>query len=859
MDNDKIPKKNTRTKRKHTAEQLRALNPETMGKSSLSPNTIPPEIRIIKGPAVNNLNSKSNDKNKNVEFPVAASGVKSTHRRPEFLSKNKSDKSKSLRNIETKSNESRSSSEDSDSSSNSRSTSPSISFSVSPITTPIITTSITSNSPSVSTTSISSAVSSGYSRGSSNGVTIIGERKETTEESRVSIQDVPMKSLQERGKPLKVNKSGPQMKSVNDLKHSLVCYDGTPIFIVPSDYHNVVAGSFGPGMYGLDTESDYHTGELRIVQVYNGTNVYIFAVSLLEISASNLFLKFLKSNDRVKVGVDIHGDKTKIETYIRKRKSQDKESDDFKYKFAMNGTIDLQCIARSFKEPCLSLDKLSEKYVSDFQGNPSEYGDYMFPTEKQYVYAGNDAVLSLKIYYPLISHNPCPRWLETNMGPLFIPDNDYQEFADFVVTSLISLGIKKISSLVNYICNSYGPWSSKYPNDIKQSKAREFLEKMFFEKALDVYSSANDLVLMSLPKEYSSPTMVSKESTSQEKSTSQKKSPKPETPQPQKQESSQKQELPKKTETKNGKNSEKKQEKKQEKEKKQEQEKIPVNKTTSKEFDALLKEVTEELSKTRKQIQTRNSNGSQRKSPQSKVDSQSKNGNGRKSPIKQSQEKILDDFNPFNALRFGPRDAPIPETIKSRTTAFWRKYFSSILDVTSNKTDIIDGLSSGDIDAVTSIIVKLDKIKGKNFALVISSIIARIDMTAADRLKAAQDKLQSHAIGDLQDPRKHLRTEINLSHFEKGVKRGKDSTGISDLLRDSGKDGMVNVDEFFICNWNDVRRMFLTDETIDFICSDLKIMKEIFPDANERKIASVMLTELIITFGSAFNNVSARM
>lgn len=208
----------------------------------------------------------------------------------------------------------------------------------------------------------------------------------------------------------------PPTASLDDLDHVLNAYDGTPIIIVPPSHFDIVAGSFKAGLYGLDTESDCVTGELRIIQIYTKNEVYIFPASVLDNFTDNLFVKFLRSKDRIKVGVDIDNDISVLRRHINKKTPVGNGNRDrhLRNMFTVNGIIDVQTIARSISETLLSLDKLSDKYVEDFIGNDCTLGTFNPPTNEQYVYAANDAILSLKIYEPLRTGRPSKRWRIAN-------------------------------------------------------------------------------------------------------------------------------------------------------------------------------------------------------------------------------------------------------------------------------------------------------------------------------------------------------------------------------------------------------------------------------------------------------------
>ena len=212
-------------------------------------------------------------------------------------------------------------------------------------------------------------------------------------------------------------------KSPYDLTFHLMAYDGTPIILVPDDYFNVVAASFTAGMYGFDTESDCQTMELRTIQIYTGREVYIFPARALNHLQENKLVKFMKSKDRLKVGADIDTDCYRLRRHVNMRKVHGTVDQKLKYKFTINGTIDLQSIARSLGETTMGLEDLASKYIEGFEGNPSALGSYNPPTNEQYVYAANDAVISLKIYEPLLKRRYTMKWIAANV-PVEVSDSE---------------------------------------------------------------------------------------------------------------------------------------------------------------------------------------------------------------------------------------------------------------------------------------------------------------------------------------------------------------------------------------------------------------------------------------------------
>ena len=206
----------------------------------------------------------------------------------------------------------------------------------------------------------------------------------------------PLQSSSEEDHLVLSPKSETPVPSVDDLKSEMKAYDGTPIVIVPKDYFNIVAASFKAGLFGFDTESNIFNHRLRLIQIYDGRTVYIFdSIALNADYADNALIRFLKSKNRIKVGVDIQTDADRLRHYIKSSPSTAKKDKD---KFTVNGLIDVQPLAASIGETKLGLENLGARFVKGFNSNPSDHGTYNPPTTEQYIYAANDAIVSLKIY-----------------------------------------------------------------------------------------------------------------------------------------------------------------------------------------------------------------------------------------------------------------------------------------------------------------------------------------------------------------------------------------------------------------------------------------------------------------------------
>jgi len=291
----------------------------------------------------------------------------------------------------------------------------------------------------------------------------------------------------------------------SNLPKGLKGYDGTPIHIVNADENEQIIKGFMAGMYGVDTESDYRTNELRIIQIYDGKMVYIFFDDALAPSIDCPLTKFMSSKDRIKIGVDIDGDIQKMQRHLFKEKTRllknkhydSRRIDNLKrYSPSMNGFIDLQSLARTFGDWGISLDKLANKYVDDFKSNETLLGSYIEPTNEQYIYAANDAIISLKIYIPLISRKPTQRWLEERAkidAAVFDKEEEKTLLFGWIVPLVSGPEPKRISVLVSQIVNSYKRWQNNDRN-FREVKAYQLVTELAEDRMFDEYDRTGQTI-----------------------------------------------------------------------------------------------------------------------------------------------------------------------------------------------------------------------------------------------------------------------------------------------------------------------------------------------------------------------------
>lgn len=180
-------------------------------------------------------------------------------------------------------------------------------------------------------------------------------------------------------------------------------FDFNPIFLVPREKEIEICASFTAGNYGLDTESDFRTQELRLIQVATGEATYIFTADALKNDLQLGLPKFLRAKDRIKIGVDIETDVRRITKHYNdwvKSKVQNVYSKPFE----VGGVIDLQNLSRALHalDPPISLKSLVKAYLPNFKYKEMRHDSYLNPTLEQYIYAANDAVAPLTIYFKIL-------------------------------------------------------------------------------------------------------------------------------------------------------------------------------------------------------------------------------------------------------------------------------------------------------------------------------------------------------------------------------------------------------------------------------------------------------------------------
>jgi hypothetical protein len=266
-----------------------------------------------------------------------------------------------------------------------------------------------------------------------------------------------------------------------ELNTRLKTFNGIPIYVVRGEENNSIPKTFMAGVYGLDTESDYRNNQLRLIQIYDGKIVYIFSAEYLLPNANCALTKFMTSKDRIKVGVDIDGDLNKLRNFIDKRwRECRKGNPEYNpYKLNANGFVDLQSIARSLGERAISLEKLADKYVENFQGNPTLLSTYLDPTDEDYIYAANDAVLSLEIYKPLLERRVTKRWQNRKDKEVLDEIEERKLFLEWIEPQLERT--RSVDALINFAVNSYGRWHESFDNSEKAKRAKEYIESMDLE------------------------------------------------------------------------------------------------------------------------------------------------------------------------------------------------------------------------------------------------------------------------------------------------------------------------------------------------------------------------------------------
>lgn len=153
----------------------------------------------------------------------------------------------------------------------------------------------------------------------------------------------------------------------------------------------------------------------------------------------NMMFQFLSSLRHIKVGVNITNDNSKI-------------FNDFG--IVVQGSVDIQFIARTLGVCNVSMDELGIKYVPNYTLKPKIRGGYLELTTESINYIIGDAIRSREIYQHIISNSHTSIVSNNNKIKITITD-DCILFAESFFANIKRITLEKFANHMNY---GYSIW-----------------------------------------------------------------------------------------------------------------------------------------------------------------------------------------------------------------------------------------------------------------------------------------------------------------------------------------------------------------------------------------------------------------
>lgn len=177
-------------------------------------------------------------------------------------------------------------------------------------------------------------------------------------------------------------------------------------------------------------------------------------------STSNALITFLTSRRHVKIGVNIIDDIAKIER---------------EFSIRISNYIDVQSMAISLNVYNKSMNDLGEMFIPNYTPKVKPGGGYMTLDQKKIVYAANDAVTSLLLYYHILGASS--KFLNTmKTASVKIPiDRETEEFA---VEFFNRINRVRFDGFINHMHSCYSKWCKLLSKDEVITLSRELLNKL---------------------------------------------------------------------------------------------------------------------------------------------------------------------------------------------------------------------------------------------------------------------------------------------------------------------------------------------------------------------------------------------
>jgi len=237
-----------------------------------------------------------------------------------------------------------------------------------------------------------------------------------------------------------------------------------------------------PIMIGFDTETTIerleNKGLVSIISIcLNEEHIYIFQIYKIWKEGKGIpssIQKILLSERIIKVGVNLNYD---MELLFKS------------YNLKSRGYIDIQYLTYTLNIPVKSMHDLCTIYLPDFPIKESDghKGDWDGILDyKQIKYASEDAIRSLFLYIKIMKINEIDLSKKTNES------NDEYALYSWIQNEL-NKSEKNLSSLMNQIVNSYGPWIKLHVEKERKQLAINFINK-FIEDKLLLYDDKTNII-----------------------------------------------------------------------------------------------------------------------------------------------------------------------------------------------------------------------------------------------------------------------------------------------------------------------------------------------------------------------------
>ena len=236
---------------------------------------------------------------------------------------------------------------------------------------------------------------------------------------------------------------------------------------------------------GCDTETTTErkedAGKVSLIQLATPTEIHLYQIYRIMNKSSafpSQLKKVLCSDSIIKVGVALSLDVERIQS---------------SYDLNMKGWVDLQPVAITMKIPTSSLNDLCKKFLTDYtEKDPlGHQGNWDTDLDgRQVHYACSDAYNSLRLYHSMVLREELKSIIAESADDSHLLLQWIRYMLESATTN------RSVSSLVNQVVNSYGPWRNRYVLSDRREKAEKMIQ-MFIEKGELPYDPLRQEIIIS--------------------------------------------------------------------------------------------------------------------------------------------------------------------------------------------------------------------------------------------------------------------------------------------------------------------------------------------------------------------------